>query len=89
MIGHTIRLSHSVKSVTWVGGWMDCVTATSEFAGLLRVGTAALRQLLERDNKLFAEVEADFSQLHVLIDSLDEVAKRLREKASSSLSRFA
>ena len=85
---HRIFFSHSVRLATWVGR-MDCVTATNEFVGLLRVGTAALRQLLEKDGKVYAEVEVEFTRIHSLIDSLDAVAARLREKASSPSSRFA
>ncbi len=68
---------------------MDYVTATNEFAGLSRVGTAALRQLMEDDDKLCAEVAADLRRIDFLIDSLDQVATRIRDKASNPHWRFA
>ena len=61
---------------------MDSVTATREFVGILRLGSAALQNVLKSDKRAASEFGEEFSQIFFLLDSLDEVGQHLEEKVS-------
>lgn len=60
---------------------MNADEAVIEFVNMVRLGTAALRQIIGNDPVLGAELEADINQLLFLVDSVSDVGENIRIKA--------